>query len=99
MTKWMNTLDLTDVWDKAKEGKISIQDLAKVIFYRLPRITNGLDGDLELERDFLRDDFEDLSENPEVTTEEFNELFDSLYDWGDTYLGENRKVCWIATIF
>jgi len=102
MANWINKLDLSDVWDKANDYEISVQELAGTIAKRLSNINKGLDEDLIWLRDNLVDEFERMAEDEEAEQVDFNYAMEDLYDWADTPLDSNwagKKVCWIETYF
>jgi len=100
MPKWVNKLDLKDLWKQRDEGKITISELGKAV---ADRIKKSKFYKLKTHEQSLREivlDFEDCIDD----VEEFDEILERLYDWADTplltRLGQmQRKMCWIATQF
>ena len=102
MANWINRLDLSDVWDKANDYEISIQELAGITAKRLSNINKGLNEDLLWLRDNLVDEFEAISEDEEAGQVDLNYVMQDLYDWADTPLDNNwagKKACWIEIYF
>jgi len=98
MAKWINTLDVSDVWDKADEGEITVAELARVVHDRLTAIPAYSNADVEYERQTLIEEFESLADDEDSDFDAFNYSWDRLYDWGDTSLDtvfNGRKVCWL----
>lgn len=78
-----------------------IPELAGTVAERLAALAPfpGED-DINEERDEIVGEFELLSEDPDATVEEFDEIMWRLYDWGDTKLDghwNGKKCCWIET--
>lgn len=80
---WKQTLDVSDVWDKANDGEISTQELSKIVYDRLFKLKN-------VPVDILNS-FEDLS-SYDCHFDDFNYAWEELYDWGDY-----NKNCWVKT--
>jgi len=95
MSKWVNRLDLKDLWAKRNEGELTIQELGKQIARRIRKMP------VYKKYDELADiaiQFEYVDEN----VGEFDSILSELYDWADiplpTPLGQmQRKMCWVAT--
>ena len=102
MSDWQSRLDLTDVWNKHPD-RITIQELCKTISERLRKLNPTRVPDYVVEeKENIADEFEILSIDKETTVEEFDDIMQDLYDWGDIRLDNKfigRKVCWIATNF
>lgn len=101
MSDWQCKLDLTDIWNK-HPGEITIQELCKIISDRLSKLVVPEIDEIEYDHLDLCDEFEILSTDKEATVEEFDEIMQDLYDWGDTSLDNEfagKKICWIATNF
>lgn len=101
MAEWARKLDVSDVWQQAKDYEISIQELSRIVEQRLRAVENIGDHDLDYTKEELADEFKDLAEDEEADNEWFNDIWSRLYDWGDTPLDNNqlygKKVCWIST--
>lgn len=98
MSKWVNRLDLKDLWKTREEGNLTIQELGKAV---ADRIRKSKFYKLKIHEEALREivlDFEGCSED----VEKFDGILEQLYDWADTPLttplGQmQRKMCWIET--
>ena len=98
MSKWVNTLDLKDLWKAREEGNLTIQELGKAV---ADRIRKSKFYERKIHEEALREivlNFEDCSND----VEEFDSILSELYDWADTCLYTplgymQRKMCWIAT--
>lgn len=97
MAQWKYTLSIKDEWNACKEERISLRELIQTILTKLQAFK--IEDDAELEN--LLDDFEMLAEDGEPDVEEFDNLWDSLYNWADqeTEPGHwpKQKLCWIQT--
>lgn len=90
---WRYTIDLTQVW-----GSNDLSLITENIVIGLKRIIPSLTGDLLMETNDLLEATVDLISQPEgVTVHKLDSLLRELYDWGDTLVENNRKLCWIAT--
>jgi len=98
MSDWQCKLDLTDVWEKAKNDEIPTHKLAEIIAERLRKLACPNNETYD-ERFVIADEFETISTDPDLTKYEFDYVMDMLYDWGDISLGFGKRVCWIATLF
>ena len=96
MSKWVNRLNLKDLWAKRNEGKLTIQELGKQVARRIRKMPCYKKYEEELEDIVLQ--FEVVGEY----VNEFDLILNQLYDWADTPLltpkGQmQRKMCWVAT--
>ena len=96
MSKWVNRLDLKDLWKAEDEGKLTIQQVAKQVARRIRKMHCYKKYEEELED--IAISFEICSDD----VEEFDSILSDLYDWADTPLftprGQmQRKMCWVAT--
>jgi len=96
MSKWVNRLDLADLWKAKNEGKLTIQELGKQVARRIRKMSIYKKYEEDLEDIALQ--FEFVDEN----VEQFDGVLAQLYDWADTCLftppGQmQRKMCWVAT--
>jgi len=100
MTKWMNVLDIQDIWKESLDGDISMQELAKEIAEKLSMLDIS-NEDYDFEKQNLVDEFINLSEDEEMKVADFDYVMEYLYDWGDTHLDDKvfggKKLCWIKT--
>jgi hypothetical protein len=96
MAHWLYTLEIKDEWNKASNDEITSVELAQVIVTKLKAF--GLVGDIIL--DDVIEDFEDFISSGEDDDNEFNFIFNKLYDWADLSLDGKwggMKNCWVAT--
>lgn len=99
MTDWQRKIYLQPEWGKAEIDEITHQQLAKSIAAKLrlsrPFRNENIDG----ERDEIVSDMECIAGNDSATADDFDEILDRLYDWGDTHISgaffDAKKVCWI----
>ena len=95
MAKWINTLDLSDLWNRYDEGTITPQEIGAEIATRLQTLPLPLQF-----RDEVDDIVEELEDVQDIDS--FNDIMHALWDLGDTSLptpvGEmQRKLIWIRT--
>ena len=96
MPQWVRTLDIKDSWEKSNDEEIPVYELAKEIASKLKEF--HIEDDYELQE--IIEDFEGLSEDKNLTFDEFNYSMNNLYDWADTPLDSEwngKKNCWIKT--
>ncbi len=100
MADWQRHLKLNPEWDRAKDGEITVQDLARSVAEKL-RALRRLDDDVESEKDDLVAQFEDIAASEGGDEARwFDDVMHDLYNWGDTRLDgtwNGKKVCWIDT--
>ena len=99
MANWQRTLDLMPEWNMAKNNEMSTQSLALVVADRLSCL-RPLGGNIEQERLDIIGEFVDLSKDDSADNDDFDLIFERLYDWADTPLDTNwngKKVCWVKT--
>ena len=101
MSQWIRTLHIKEEWKQAKEGKITIQKLAEVIYKRLS-LFKHMEEDYEFQN--ILEQFDDLSKQKECNADDdFDPIMEELYDWADECIGESentvwgKKNCWIET--
>ena len=102
MSRWQRTLNLNDIWDKAKKREITPQALALEISMRLKNIRPFKEYYIEDEKLEIIEELDDFSLQEDVTFNDFDYIMNRLYDWGDTPLDNKfggNKVCWIKTIY
>lgn len=97
MANWQSKLDLRDVW-----GTEDISVISGAIHKRMKELLpeDFLSESDEEERQRLVDEFEMMKESTDVTFDEFNDLFEELYDWADRPISNDwpaKKICWIHT--
>lgn len=95
MTDWQRTIDLKTIW-KSKDLPL----IAKSIAGQLRGMSPLSDPEADDARLELASDFESLLTSS-CSYDDFNEVMERLYDWGDTpldtvFLG-GKKVCWVST--
>ena len=99
MARWKYTLDLKDVWKKAKNEEISCKELADEIAKRIKNLP-CYETDSKLQD--ICTEFEFFDEEGEA--DELDFIMSDLYDWGDEETNpkgrwpRNAK-CWIKTEF
>ena len=96
MSKWVNRLDLRDLWEKHNREELTTEQVAKETAKRIRKMPCYKKYKDELE--YLIIDFEICGND----VEEFDSILARLYDWADISLptprGEmQRKMCWVAT--
>ena len=103
MPHWVRTLDISDDWKKASDGKISPRGLARVIAHKLKEL-DPINAEINTIRASLITQFEDAAQDEILCFNDLDVLLDRLYDWGDISLNgklngklNGRKVCWIKT--
>lgn len=99
MTQWNQTLNLMPEWSLAKNGTITVQQMAGVVAQRRRKL--DFTDDHNYERDDIAEVFEDISADEEATTLDFDLALNELYDFGDTRVSgaffDAVKLCWIKT--
>lgn len=95
MANWKYKLNIKDEWQQSKAGKLDYNSLAKIIATKLDKF--GTDDD-DLTDIIVR--FLEYADNGD-DVEEFDDIMEQLYDWGDTLLDDSswphKKMCWIGT--
>lgn len=79
MTAWKQTLDLSDVWKLAKSGALPLPQLCSTIADRVEQ----LKSDTLFPRLDLVDKFRELALVSDLEEDEFDEVFEELYDFAD----------------
>jgi hypothetical protein len=101
MPKWLTKIDVTDAWQARQTDDITIQQLAGQFASELRRIR--WPGDLDSHREDLLVEFDGMSKDEELTTDEFDGWLEELYNMGDTPVGKDPssiwtpRLCWIST--
>ena len=96
VANWKYRLELSDLWKAKKEGKLTIEELAKQVAQRIRRLPCYEKYEEELLDIVLG--FEHCVNN----LDDFDNVLEQLYDWADipllTRRGEmQRKMCWVDT--
>lgn len=104
MAQWQRTLDLSDVWDKGLERKISVSTLSAIVVERLKALPSfGIrHSSIDEEKENIIEEFKILAEDPTADFDDFDCVLEDLYNWGDISLDgkfAGKKVCWIRTNF
>lgn len=102
MANWLHTLKIKDEWQSAKNDEISHHELARCISNKLQMIRNKM-SDHDFTLDELIDEFDGIAQDKEADVDEFDDVMQRLYDWGDQTLPPynawpHNKMCWIATM-
>lgn len=100
MANWKRTVNIAEEWNKTRDGEMTIQELSAVIVTRLKEVEPFHDRDIDEELENLIEEFQTLAEDSSSDTDDFDEIYDRLCDWGDTKLDNQwngAKVCWIKT--
>jgi hypothetical protein len=93
MANWKYKIDVKDEWKRAKAGELKPCELAEIMANRLAPIVLEI-ADAEVED--IMGDFEVMRDDKEATFDDFDEILERLYDWGDQ--GDfHNKTCWIGT--
>lgn len=94
MSDWQRTIKMGDVWDSD-----NIKLIAKTAADRLEVLAPFSNPAINAWKAVLVHDLRHLSvlENP--SAKDFDNIWDSVYNWGDTTLSgdfpNQKKVCWI----
>lgn len=88
---WQFRLNIKPEWAKAKDGKITVQELAKVIAAKLDKIDFGND-DANYESETLVEQFEEISRDETAGRDEFDDVMEELYDFADA------SALWVSTV-
>jgi len=97
VTNWKRRIDIKEEMKQAKTGEISPAELGQIIANKLKGLPEYAYDDLKI----IVIAFEDLPKD--AGGDEFDEVMEALYDWGDTTLDSSgpfstwTKQCWIAT--
>lgn len=101
MANWQSELDLSDLWKSFNEGEIVVNMLSHKVSNRLKDLKVVEDKDIIMERDDIADEFEMLGMEDNPSIDDFDNVLERLYDWGDISLDGKcggKKVCWIKTL-
>ena len=95
---WKYKVELKDIRDSHENGDLSLEELAHLIAVRLKKIKVRDIREAEGLQDELNDiifEFENFI-NEVDDVDFFDNILETLYDWGDIYLGDGQKLCWIG---
>lgn len=100
MADWQMRIDFSKAKADFRAGKSTVQELAdstaKAIKAKIADAKRiDLEQGIELEREIVPL-FEEIAEYPDMTIDDYDNALDELYDWADTPLGGNRKMCWVV---
>ena len=96
MATWKYKINVKEEWKKAQNDEISLQELAGLIATKLETLPCYKDEDLQT----IVEDLENFSEDPSGTKDDFDYVWEAVYDWGDTILKDGwpqTRMCWIGT--
>lgn len=109
MVKWKYTLDVKDSYNKAINKEITTQAFCQDIATKLMKIQQTInvadkDSNYNVTLDMLVNEFIELSTSTEtdeeVLHENFNNIWNELYDWSDLTLDggwNGTKMCWVKS--
>ena len=101
MAQWQNKINIKKTWNGYEAGENTLQDICGEIVSELGRIRPNVEKRYPDELDDLDGiiaEFLTLRDDKSATVDEFDNVLESLYDWGDTALDSNfvgKKLCWI----
>lgn len=75
-----------------------IHQLAKMVEEEMIKIERFADEYLSLEFEDIRIQFSQMARKYEATEEEFENLMERLYIWGDQRLQDGSRTCWVRII-
>lgn len=104
MTNWQRQLDLHEEWEKVQPGDTpGMNAFCAFTANALKNLTKFDRKDVDDVRDELVERFEGAANDDTLSTEEFDQLMDDLYNWGDMQIGgaffNAVKVCWVNVAF
>lgn len=97
MTNWLNRLELGDIWEDARQGKIDAPMLADRVAVRiLAHPLHRTDKELRS----IAIDFADLGAQGDTTFDDTDGVYEMLCQWGDApdfdiFTFQAGKRCWI----
>ena len=83
MKPWEYTLDIKDAWKQCKQDEITVQQLSAHIAGKLKLLSIKNNDDDYDKLNFI-DDFEEYSKDPDMTKDDFDCLWEALYNWADS---------------
>lgn len=95
MANWLRTLDIKNEWKLAKKHELSPQELATIVAKRLREMRPHGIPDVDDVRAGLIEEFEAFAADEYLDNDDFDELWERLYDWADGRLPQGR-VCWVV---
>lgn len=95
MANWKHTLEIKDEWQATKAGEMTIAQFATVAAEKIKALpVFGADGQIE----DIVENLELLAADADPDVEEFDGIWNELYNWADQVVGDwNDKMCWIRT--
>jgi len=104
--KWLYKLDLSDFWKNKEE--LGAQEVAQKVAERLNLIIEKMDKDPKV-KDFIdelidiHEEMQTIGEDEGAQDEDFNDLFERLYDVADSTVEKknfynDEKLIWVKTI-
>lgn len=104
MSNWKLRVSFKDFWGEYGKGNLTIQKVSGKVVERLNKLLDKVKD--QLLKDTLGEiimEFEDVAKSPELTVNDFDNVLNELYDWGDTEIEPfgkwpTNKMCWISTI-
>lgn len=97
MAKWKYSLKFTDEWKACSDGKLALKELITIVVKKLKGL--NIQGDYEF--DDIIEEFIFLNEDDNPNVNEFDYIWNRLYDWGDQITSPGHwpqhKMCWIGT--
>lgn len=100
MANWKYTFNISDIWNLVEEGKMNTGAFADEVANRIEKqFFPKYEDDLYEIVSELRDvkhilDDEGLDGAQEV----FNSIWSNFYDWADSSINNNTKMCWVKTL-
>ncbi len=99
MANWKYTLNVKDAWQQTKAGEMTIAQFATHAAEKIKALP--VEDDPELTSIVI--DLAMIAADPDPNVEEFNGVWNELYDWADQVVGTRSgtiwpdKMCWIRT--
>lgn len=97
MSNWRYKIDVSAEWEQAENEQINAATLAGLVAKKLKELP-CVDTDRELEDIII--ELESMAISETANFDNFDNIYDSLCDWGDTTVGGGwppTKMCWIGT--
>ena len=102
MANWRFSIEVADTFQKAKVGYVSLQEVCREIVSELERIMPLAmlmpDVDEDEIADFI-DEFREMAAEAAVDKIDFDTTLAALFDWGDTPLDDDSRMCWVNVAF
>lgn len=93
-TKWRYRINIGEIWERARDKEITIQELAKYIVKEFKlRLGSAFGEDTEF-GDII-DNLESIAEDRTENQEDLMEMFDDI--WGEVYAWADKNRVWIST--